>query len=400
MKFIEILIIIFPVIAVISPKLLAFLLPVAGLLYSIFYLIKYKSLPLKNLDLKIVTILGTFFTFAASSYFWSVNPNDSIEKTIKIMLAVVISIFMIEILLKKQEVSHNYVIKFFPISIIIASILLLIETYFGYPIYHIVRNIPYDIIVAPAKINASVVAVSVLMWPAIYVAWQNKNLLVTSTIIIFTAIMVFSSDTQTAMLGFVLSCTAFLIAIKWPRFLLKIISILTIAGIMLSPWIAQILYNYPPSIFVNWSSASAAPRMEVWDYVARYALNSPIYGWGIEATRNIDNFDSTKKFYQITKVTHPHNFALQLWIELGVIGAILGSAFTYLFTKIILRLDIDKLKFLIASFVNILVINLFGYGMWQGWLIGLELMLIFSYIYIFQINKDTKLSRCKKALES
>ena len=390
MKFIEILIIIFPIIAVVSPKLLAFVLPVVGLLYSIFYLVKYKSLPFKNLDLRVITILMIFFAFAACSYFWSVNPENSIEKVIKTVLAITTSVFIIAIILEKQSVEPFYVTKYMPISVIIASIILLIETYFGYPIYHTVRNIPYDEIVAPARINSSVVAVSVLIWPAIYIAWQNKKLPIIASIAILATIMVFSSDTQTAMLGLILSSIAFLIATKLPKLLLKTIAILTFVGILLSPWIAQLLYNYPPSIFVNWSSASAAPRMEVWDYVARYALNSPIYGWGIEATRNIHDFQSAKIFYQVTEVNHPHNFAIQLWIELGAIGAILGSVFIYLFTNMILRVNVDKLKFLTASFVNILVINLFGYGMWQGWLIGLELMLIFIYIYFFKITEHKK----------
>ena len=56
----------------------------------------------------------------------------------------------------------------------------------------------------------------------------------------------------------------------------------------------------------------AGARMEIWDYVSRYALQNPLYGFGVEATRQVPSFGSTESYQEGQTILHPHNFVLQL----------------------------------------------------------------------------------------
>ena len=69
---------------------------------------------------------------------------------------------------------------------------------------------------------------------------------------------------------------------------------------------------------------------------------------------------------------HPHNFALQLWIEFGLLGASISaawiSALVYLISK---QPNILARRISLATLIATLSIASMGYGIWQGWWIGL-----------------------------
>ncbi len=126
------------------------------------------------------------------------------------------------------------------------------------------------------------------------------------------------------------------------------------------------------------SEAYATERMEIWDFVARKTLEKPFLGFGIEATRLLGDFDS-KNIYRVTSdVLHPHNFALQIWIEFGALGAVMAIA---LIIHILYSIHRSFLKsettgrFYLAVFLALISVALTTYGIWQGWWLGL-----FTYI--------------------
>lgn len=160
---------------------------------------------------------------------------------------------------------------------------------------------------------------------------------------------------------------------------------------MTAPWIAIWLFdNYAqtihnlPRMGNGDQGASAGNRLEVWDFISRYILQNPLYGYGIEATRAVEEFDSAEIFQRGTTILHPHNFALQAWMEFGIFGALAASAF------LVHMLGIIQTKFKYAAqriyfpvFIVLVSIGSTGYGVWQSWWLGLILTAIaFSIICV------------------
>jgi exopolysaccharide production protein ExoQ len=84
--------------------------------------------------------------------------------------------------------------------------------------------------------------------------------------------------------------------------------------------------------------ASALHRLEIWGFVAEHIRQRPIAGWGLDAARRLpggtaqviihhcddaDRPDGIALSSQVLPL-HPHNAILQVWIELGGVGAALG----------------------------------------------------------------------------
>jgi exopolysaccharide production protein ExoQ len=83
---------------------------------------------------------------------------------------------------------------------------------------------------------------------------------------------------------------------------------------------------------------------------------------------------------------HPHNFALQLWLELGLIGALAGAVgLAFLARK--LGGDRATRAALAGALCASVAIGSVGYGLWQGWWMA-ALWLLLALAAALARNRD------------
>jgi O-antigen ligase len=66
-------------------------------------------------------------------------------------------------------------------------------------------------------------------------------------------------------------------------------------------------------------------------------------------------------------IGHPHNAALQIWVELGFIGAALAAAVLACVLRGLYDLPLAKLAPRLTLLTGGAAIALVGHGAWQGW---------------------------------
>jgi exopolysaccharide production protein ExoQ len=69
-------------------------------------------------------------------------------------------------------------------------------------------------------------------------------------------------------------------------------------------------------------------------------------------------------------VGHPHNAALQIWVELGAVGAALAFLVFAFLLRSIARLDAGAAAPRLALVAGAGMVALVGHGAWQGWWIA------------------------------
>lgn len=127
------------------------------------------------------------------------------------------------------------------------------------------------------------------------------------------------------------------------------------------------------------------PRLVIWNYAANLALEKPVAGHGLRSSRNL-NKEAGKPFEVVMRMNgnvrsamtegiplHPHNGILQLWLELGGIGAMIGLAIILSVLLGIHKLGappVTKALLYGALFSSIMLISV-SYGLWQNWWLGL-----------------------------
>jgi len=137
---------------------------------------------------------------------------------------------------------------------------------------------------------------------------------------------------------------------------------------------------------------SAAHRVLIWDFVTIRIAEHPVRGWGLEASRRIpgakgpvpaamlDRFglagDASPGWLKGAELLplHPHNAALQLWLELGAPGALLGAALALL-----LGLAAARARWPVgatAMLASGAVTAMLSFGTWQEWWVGAELLAV------------------------
>ncbi len=135
---------------------------------------------------------------------------------------------------------------------------------------------------------------------------------------------------------------------------------------------------------------SAAHRLLIWDFVAARAAERPLLGWGMEASRAVPGRDARPSPEALGRFgltdpaatgylpnaellpLHPHNGPLQLWLELGLPGALLGAALAFLLGSAAARSARPEVA--AAALASGAVTAMLSFGAWQEWWVGAELM--------------------------
>ena len=136
---------------------------------------------------------------------------------------------------------------------------------------------------------------------------------------------------------------------------------------------------------------SAVHRVLIWDFTLQRMADRPTLGWGADGSRFIpggsDHFPTealerfglnspySRRWFthpgSLQLSLHPHNAALQVWLEFGPIGALLAAWLAFALGRAAGRLSPGATGSLAAGAVTAML----SYGVWQEWWIGSILML-------------------------
>lgn len=150
-------------------------------------------------------------------------------------------------------------------------------------------------------------------------------------------------------------------------------------------WIIAVVFAVPLGALpaqvgaTDWSflpKSSIRARFYIWSYAADKVMERPLTGIGVRSTRELqpdvspEVADSNAYRYQPRPGRHSHNGFLQVWLELGGIGAGLLLLLGLAGLKAIASLTPSLARYGYATFATMCVVAAFGYGIWQTWLLA------------------------------
>ena len=172
----------------------------------------------------------------------------------------------------------------------------------------------------------------------------------------------FLSDAPTLAVG--LAVLAAGLTLVWPRSAPRAFGVGAALLIVAMPLLilAIRLLGVGPQLPVSW-----AQRVGYWTYALERIAEKPLGGWGLDASR------AFSPHIQL----HPHNGPLQLWLELGLLGAV-AAALVWVFA--FRRLARDARSLVAAGTAGSAAVYLFfgaiSFGVWQEWWLGLAAMTV------------------------
>ena len=165
----------------------------------------------------------------------------------------------------------------------------------------------------------------------------------------------------------------------------RAVAVLAAAMLLLTPALLGALLARGPDISAMQGSASH--RVLIWDFSLARIAERPWLGWGMEAARAIPGgralipagdlarfgLSGQRDWFEGVRAQrlplHTHNASLQIWLELGAVGAVLGSALVLVLGW---RTTAPGAA---GCFAAAIAIGSLSYGIWQGWWLCLLAML-------------------------
>ncbi len=195
------------------------------------------------------------------------------------------------------------------------------------------------------------------------------------------------AGSKTGIVALIGSVTVAAVSFRWPRPIRRLVVVGLIAVLLAAPWLAAV----PWRAFSSWSSASTAEvlavlelgtRGSIWEFTRRWIVEEPLGGWGIGAAANLPvqgvsveralggtSPPVSPVLLQRTALPggHPHDAALLIWLELGLLGALLVAGLLWAIGRSIAATEEDKLTH--ASLLGLVTVNAcffaFNYPVWR-----------------------------------
>jgi len=187
-------------------------------------------------------------------------------------------------------------------------------------------------------------------------------------VLLVAALIAVQFSHQANAVSFAVGLLAFGAAMTAPR-----LAILAVTGGLASwtlaaPFLTPILFadtSFTDNQPVGWIA-----RIEIWKYTSAHILDAPLFGHGLDSARTVQDIVMVRGEPMRGIPLHPHSAVLQIWYELGALGALLATATLVSGGWMLSRLLADRRAAAAgacAALASTGIIWCVGYGLWQEW---------------------------------
>lgn len=181
-------------------------------------------------------------------------------------------------------------------------------------------------------------------------------------------------DSETLQFGMPLAFIVFLLAHWFPDQIKNLVFGGIVTTLLSAPWLYQginkiLQSSIDPSMPIG--IRKILLRGEIWDLVARKALEAPITGHGIDSARYLGNIVVTSATKQEVVLVHPHNMILQLWLDLGFAGVAIVTALLVIAWRSMKYIPASNLPAVLGGITMLTAFSIVSHSLWQTWSISL-----------------------------
>ncbi|MCG7392620.1 O-antigen ligase family protein [Microvirga sp. ACRRW] len=191
-------------------------------------------------------------------------------------------------------------------------------------------------------------------------------------LLLFLGAVTILSESDAAVLALAIVCLTFPIAWLAPRltFVLAVLSFLAV--VCISPLIGTISARLmTPEMHQMLATGHSKERVELWQSFGKVVERKPLLGTGFGVSPRMPETAVAKKvpkrYRRMLNIGHPHNAVLQIWVELGAVGAVLFLGIAFLILRAMWHLPHLIRSASLALLAGVVPVSLVGHGAWQGW---------------------------------
>jgi O-antigen ligase len=305
-------------------------------------------------DGALLVLAGLLVALGWASVAWSVAPAESARRALQLTLIAAASLLLLAVPSADGAVAK----KLFPVmlaALAVGALTMVADRALGYPLQHLMAaKATYPV----AKYNRGLDYFSLLAWPMLAcgaVARRGRELVLAA---LLAALLAVAGRSTTAPVALLCGAAGYGLAVFWPRHVARVATLaVTLMAVTLPVWL-RIAAAHRAGL-AGHIKASGMHRLEIWDYMTARVMERPLLGWGLAAANAVPIRPAELAHYRfvVPQGVYPHQQWLELWLELGVVGALLALALALLVLGRIARLPPRTRAFGFAAFAAALAVS-------------------------------------------
>ncbi len=306
-----------------------------------------------RLDRPLALLALVFLALSTMGIWWSIVPAISESRTRQMALILLGCL----LLLALPRPDPSTAVRLFTLllwSSALGTLILAADSLLGYGLQ---RWLTHGAVNAASKYNRGAIALLLLGWPALahfHAADQRRR--VAALALLLVVIMV-CGQSSTGLLALLVGALVWGLARPAPGLTAALLGGGMAALALTLPFALQGLSGWRSQLAGRIKN-SGLHRLEIWDYMSARVLERPWTGWGLGSANRvpIDAVQLAHYRYVSPDGVYPHSQWLELWLESGLPGVLLGLALLLLALR-----RCHGSPFALAAVASALVVSLLNF---------------------------------------
>jgi len=306
------------------------------------------------LDWTLAVLAAGFSLACLMGALWSIVPAHTLGETGQLAAILAASLVVIADRSMPSALASR-VFGAFTIALI-AGVAILVTDHVLH--YWLERHLTGKAEIPGTKYNRGEDYLTLLMWPSLAYWWLSRRKIYAALVVGAVCVAAIFGLSTTARVILPASFATFLAASLAARGTRRLMALAVIAMAATLPFLLRMLAR-DRALLWHRVKESGLHRLEIWDYMTARVLERPLAGWGLGAAKYVPIRPAEQASYVFVKPSgiYPHQQWLQLWLETGAAGVVLGTLFALLVLHRIGRLPPRLAPFALATFTAAIVLS-------------------------------------------
>lgn len=333
-----------------------------------------RRLPVPPADLAgALALLGAL---ALASALWAVDPGHSLWRALRLVAEIVEGLLLLDAAARLAPDARRRVLAALALGLALMVGLAVLDALLAGGALRWLHG-------SRARLSANnrgATVLALLVWPALVVVLRARGRAPALGAWALGALGIVACASASAHVALALASVVFVLALWWGRGVARLALVLAPVAVLAMPLLPPLVPPAAPPVAGALLKPSALHRLVIWQFTDARIAERPLFGWGLDAARAIPGGKTltampvgSGQVLQVEQLPlHPHNGALQLWLELGAAGALAGALLAAIVAARLAaptRAPAARAAGLAAFSAAALEVSL-SYGLWQSWWIA------------------------------
>jgi len=312
-----------------------------------------------SIDWPLAGIAALFLALCWASVAWSIDQRESARAALG-LTGVLVALLVFRAGRYGRTAAVETLFHVLLIATLLGILLAWLDVWLGYPLEATISTKPG--VHAATKYNRGLDYLVLIAWPLLAHVWWRRRWWAVGALGLAMAVMLAVTQSLAARVAGAAGVAVLLLAWAAPRLVALGLAWGVAMFVAALPAALRLLAERRATL-ARLLKPSGVARLEIWDYMTARVFEHPIRGWGLRTATDLPIRPDELAGYLYTDARgiYPHNQWLELWVELGALGAALGLAFVLLLLARIRRLPQALRPFAYAAFASAMIVASVNY---------------------------------------